>query len=275
MPGDAHTKELPPPAVAATHALEVASVHADPGSSGLDRQVEIVSGYASSHPDDVVANEGAAEAHQDREIFSPPTTATSTKGQRSTSAAAAPAARRELDEKVFPSLATAATTRPTAASRAAARSLADGHAASGGWMPEGRSRPAAGTIIDGSDLDEDELDAMYDLGADENSEDERLSSSTVRSDYGEESSGDDTVIEVIPTTATASRVPPLGNDPLEMAAKGTLPQRRFKIPDRVVDNVEEYVSRVDTTLFVMGFTPLPLTPTSAWGVLNMVNSFHC
>jgi hypothetical protein len=250
-------KELPPPAVAATHVLEVPSVHA--GSSGLDRQVEITSGYASSHPDDVVANEGAAAACQNREIFSPPTTVTSTKGQRSTSAAAAPAARRELDE-VFPSLARAATTRPTAASRAAARPLANGHAASGGWMPEGRSRPAAGTIIDGSDLDEDELDAMYDLGTDASSEDERLSSSTVRSDYGVLSSEDDTVIDVIPTTATASRVPPLGNDPLEMAAKGTLPQRRFKIPDRVVDNVEEYVSRVDTTLFVMGFTPLPLTP---------------
>jgi hypothetical protein len=188
-------KELPPPSVAAAHALEVPSIHADPGD-GLDRQVEIASGYASSHPDDVVANEGAAGAYQDREISSPPTTVTSTKGQRSTSAAAAPAARRELDEKVFPSLARAATTRPTAASRAAARSLADGHAASaasGGWMPEGRwrSRPAAGTIIDGSDLDEDELDAVYDLGADASSEDERLSSSTVRSDYGEESSGDE------------------------------------------------------------------------------------
>jgi hypothetical protein len=49
------------------------AVHADPAGV-LGRQVEIASGYASSRPDDAVANEGAAEAHQDMEIFSSPAT---------------------------------------------------------------------------------------------------------------------------------------------------------------------------------------------------------
>jgi hypothetical protein len=49
------------------------AVHVDPAGV-LGRQVEFASGYASSRPDDAVANEGAAEAHQDMEIFSSPAT---------------------------------------------------------------------------------------------------------------------------------------------------------------------------------------------------------
>jgi hypothetical protein len=234
----------------ATHALQRLSVHDDPAGA-LDRQVEIASGHAANHPDDAVANEGAAEAYQDREIFSPPREATASKSRGPTAASSTP---RAPDSHSFPTLGEAAATPSTAASRAKARD--DGNGASGEWTPQG-SRAAAGLATGGSDPDDDELDAQFD-STDWGSDGGRSSGgSTVRSDYGEEeedSSEDGTVVAVGPTVVPYGRrdatevlqLSRLGSDPLEMVARNTLPDRRLKIPDMVAD-VATYVSTFCTT----------------------------
>ena len=223
---------------AVTHGLSELSIRDDP-LSALDLQVKIASDFAAERPNDPVANEGAAAAVQEREIFADAAKDASDAPAEALQQRRAAASAHSPATPPNPGVGNSTGRRARAKQRASAASASASRA---GSKPEGSPSAAAGAIH-GSEPDDDELDNAWEMGGSEDDDDR--SSATVRSDYGEDSSGEDTVVlDAVPPNNVRREVPQLAHENLfRMVAQGTLPERRFVIPNAVAD-VQECVTHI-------------------------------